>query len=65
MIINKCKIVNNIIIKNVKKGSSDTTFSEPSVTMETGNIFEKNVATNSQINFRETNKIWGQNNMSL
>ena len=65
MIINQCTIVNNIIIKNVIKGSPDTTFSEPSVTMETGNIFEKNVATNSQINFRETNKIWGQNNMSL
>ena len=57
MIINKCTIVNNIIIKNVIKGSPDTTFSEPSVTMETGNIFENNVATNSQINFRETNKI--------
>ena len=40
-IINKCKIVNNPIIKNVKKGSPYTTCSEPSVTIETGNTFEK------------------------
>ena len=31
MTINRCKIVNNTIIKNVKKGSPDTTCSEPSV----------------------------------
>ena len=39
MIINKCEIVNNAIIKNVKKGSPDTTCSEPTVTMKAGNKF--------------------------
>ena len=33
------------------------------ITMKTGNIFEKKLLpTNSQINFRKRDKIWGQNN---
>ena len=36
-------MVNNTIIKNVKKGSLDTTCSEPSVTIKTGNIFETKI----------------------
>ena len=56
MAINKYKIVNNTIIKKAKKGSPDTTCSGPSVTMGTGNIFEKKyLQTNSQVNFRKSN----------
>ena len=63
MIINKCKIVYNTIIRNVKKEYPDTTCSEPSITMETGNIFETRILpTNSQKYFRKSHKIWGQNN---
>ena len=43
MIINKCNIVYNTIIRNVKKESPDNTCSEPSITMETGNIFETRI----------------------
>ena len=63
MIIRKCKIVNNTIIINAKKGSPDTTCSEPAVTIKTGDILEKKIwSTNSQINFRKSPKTWGQNN---
>ena len=41
MTINRCKIVNNTIIKNVKKGSPDTICSKLALTMETRVIFEK------------------------
>ena len=47
MMLNNCKIVNNAVIKNIRKGSADTTCSEPTVTMKTGNIFEEK--TNYQL----------------
>ena len=46
MMLNNCKIMNNAVIKNIRKGSADTTCSEPTVTMKTGNIFEKKKTTN-------------------
>ena len=47
----------------MKNGLPDTNCLEPLVTIKTGNIFEKKkLATNSLINFKESHKIWGQNN---
>ena len=61
--LNNCKIMNNTVIKNIRKGSADTTCSEPTVTMKTGNIFEKKkLPTNFQMNFRRSHNIWREKN---
>ena len=64
MIINKFKTVNDVMIKDVKKGSPDTTCSDPSVTVKKDfeNFEKRFLPTNSKINFRKCYKKWGQNN---